>query len=174
MSQAGNLLLRLSEATTTKLQFHAPSKNISLVDTSNLKKQNTVGQKSFNIVSEQPSGEQTQTKENALHLTAGLGMFNEVKVIFIEAEKTKPFDSFIIARKSVDVVSVNMAELAVAAADKAKEANFVFSVLLITGNFSSGKETRRFRQCVSNTAKLVGGRVLQSSEHANEQLYVIG
>lgn len=177
MSQANDLLFRLEEALTKKLDFAPGKVKLSGGGLKQLKKSNILSPTTLKLDSETTAtpekGQKTDTGENGLALVAGMGEINGFPIIFVEVKKEKPFASLIIDRSAINKVAISIAQMARGAATMAEKSNHDYVALIVTGMFFPGKEVRRFRACIYKVASLVGGSLTEKMEAGDGQIYVI-
>ena len=193
MSRAENLICRLVEAKTIKLQ-KAPlgAKNVlasNLPKAKHLaKKPNKISKspafqsklKKATITDEQPaSGEQAlmsggdkeivELNEGVFGLIVDVGLF-----------KAHPYQPLVIDKKLIPSISTAIVEMitgiAVEAAneyEKKKDAMLVFIGIRFHTNFAAGKELRRSKVVVKSVARMMFGKITHAQEGANEQMYII-
>jgi hypothetical protein len=173
MSKAEYLLGRLCEASMGKLNF-APG-SVNLKSSGVLRKQVTVTSDLLKSQAETPSEMSTaDSNENNIKILAGIGEISGQKVLYISAMKTKPFQKLVISAHNIDPIARAMAMLALQASKIAEKKGIEYVALVVESNFNAGKETRRFRACVYNAARYIGGRILDKKETDGNQLYILG
>lgn len=174
MSRAEKLLMRLSESTFPKIRFSLGS--IKLPKNLVLRKQTRLDTTEIKTkLDEEPlESEVNVTNNNTLKVVYGLGKIGQRDVLFINVYKTKPYQSLVIHRNNIIPLAKEMAKMANEASKDGDDKGIDYIALAIEGNFDAGKETKRFRMCVYNVPKYIGGRIQAKNETDGNQIYIIG
>ena len=166
MSRADVLLFRLSEVAGGKIKFGS-AEGLKPGPATSLRKQSSVPSMVKKEVGE-------TTEDNSLAISGGIGEFNGHPVIFLQVTKNKPYQPMVIARRAIETIASTFLQMALSASVMAQKKNIEIAGIVVLGNFSSGKETRRYRACVRRFATMVGGMLMAKQESDGQQMYIIG